>query len=273
MESQTTKSQDKQWYDNKALVIVLLIVFFPVGLYALWKNHEFPKGLKRGLTFLVAIMVTIAVLTDDKDHKKVNKEPTIVSSDEKPVKTDEETIEKSIEIKTLSTQEIFISEKSTLYENEYLNAQNSAQRSLFFDKSKKFSKQFLDSINYTLTDWVGEISMIQLGYKTSDIELLKKLSPNQVKEKDPTGRPIGIAIVVSNISFSKGSYNLTTIQEQDSKNFKGGVLPTSPLYEILLGLKEGQKIIFSANVKDITEYNTDIQHATIFKIELTDINK
>lgn len=46
-----------KWYDKTWLVIVLCIVFFPVGLYALWKNQSISKGWKIGMTVVIALMV------------------------------------------------------------------------------------------------------------------------------------------------------------------------------------------------------------------------
>lgn len=54
MESST---QQSKWYDKTWLVIVLCIFFFPVGLYALWKNASISKGWKIGVTVLIALLV------------------------------------------------------------------------------------------------------------------------------------------------------------------------------------------------------------------------
>jgi len=43
-----------KWYDNRGLVIVLLIVFFPVGIYALWKNYRFSTITKSIITAVFA---------------------------------------------------------------------------------------------------------------------------------------------------------------------------------------------------------------------------
>ncbi len=49
------------WYDNGCLVILLLIVFWPVGLYGLWKNQGWSRGGKWamtiGLLFFFAAMI------------------------------------------------------------------------------------------------------------------------------------------------------------------------------------------------------------------------
>lgn len=53
------QEQPKKWYDNKITVTVLCIVFFPVGLYALWKNQRIGKGWKYGVTaFFVLLLIT-----------------------------------------------------------------------------------------------------------------------------------------------------------------------------------------------------------------------
>jgi hypothetical protein len=45
------------WYEKTWLVVLLCILFFPVGLYALWKNSSISKGLKIGITILISIIV------------------------------------------------------------------------------------------------------------------------------------------------------------------------------------------------------------------------
>ena len=54
----------KRWYDNKFIVHLLLLIFFPVGLYALWKSNTIAKWWKITATILIALIV-IANLGDD----------------------------------------------------------------------------------------------------------------------------------------------------------------------------------------------------------------
>lgn len=55
----------QKWYDNNAIVIVLLIFFFPVGLFALWKRGNFSMGAKWSITAVLALLIILASIPDD----------------------------------------------------------------------------------------------------------------------------------------------------------------------------------------------------------------
>jgi hypothetical protein len=65
--------EEKPWYEKTGLVILLCFLFFPVGLYALWKNSTISKFWKFGITGLIAIII-IANCGDDKKNDKVKPE-------------------------------------------------------------------------------------------------------------------------------------------------------------------------------------------------------
>lgn len=77
MDNSTTQSK---WYDKTWLVIVLCIIFFPVGLYALWKNQSIAKGWKIGITVVIALIV-IASLGDDKKTSNSSNSASSTSSE------------------------------------------------------------------------------------------------------------------------------------------------------------------------------------------------
>jgi hypothetical protein len=52
------------WYNKTILVVLSLIILFPVGLYALWKNEKAPKPLKIAVSILIAFFVIYSVNTD-----------------------------------------------------------------------------------------------------------------------------------------------------------------------------------------------------------------
>src|ERR1039458_5491902 len=73
----------KKWYDNSGLVVLLCVLFFPVGLYGLWKSPKFSKGLRAGITAVIAIFIIIAIASsDDEKNKTVNDSTTKTSEKE-----------------------------------------------------------------------------------------------------------------------------------------------------------------------------------------------
>lgn len=55
------------WYNKTWLVIILCLVFFPVGLYALWKSQVISKGVKIGVTIVIGLVFILSL--GDKSSK------------------------------------------------------------------------------------------------------------------------------------------------------------------------------------------------------------
>jgi|GEM_PF-1148037 len=64
------------WYEKTWLIIILCIIIFPVGLYALWKNSSISKGWK----IIVTVIISLIVLTN-----LGSKDKTSTSSKEIPI--------------------------------------------------------------------------------------------------------------------------------------------------------------------------------------------
>ena len=80
MENNNTTSN--AWYEKTWLVVILCIIFFPVGLYALWKNSSISKGWKIGVTAIIALIV-IANLGDNEKTSNTTTSTTEVGTEEK----------------------------------------------------------------------------------------------------------------------------------------------------------------------------------------------
>jgi hypothetical protein len=52
-------------FDNKLVVVLLLLVFFPVGLFALWKGNQFRPLTKKIITALCFIPVILALIPEN----------------------------------------------------------------------------------------------------------------------------------------------------------------------------------------------------------------
>ncbi len=50
-------SNNTKWYEKTPAIILLLIFFFPVGLYLMWKYTNWTKGVKIGVSVLAGIVV------------------------------------------------------------------------------------------------------------------------------------------------------------------------------------------------------------------------
>lgn len=59
------KNTTTAWYDNNLTVTLLLIFFFPLGIYALWKNKNISKNWKVIITCFFVFMI-IGVSTSDR---------------------------------------------------------------------------------------------------------------------------------------------------------------------------------------------------------------
>lgn len=50
MVEQASEIEKANWYASKTLVIAWVLVFFPVGLYGVWKSDDFIKNVKFGIS-------------------------------------------------------------------------------------------------------------------------------------------------------------------------------------------------------------------------------
>jgi hypothetical protein len=69
------ENNEQKWYDKTWVVVILCIFFFPVGLYALWKNSSIKKGWKVAITIFFGLVV-IAQFNENKDTKIDNNKTT-----------------------------------------------------------------------------------------------------------------------------------------------------------------------------------------------------
>ena len=57
-----------KWYQKPEGVIALLILFFPVGLYLMWKNEHWTKRTR----WIVTIVIAIAVISYNSDSNSTS---------------------------------------------------------------------------------------------------------------------------------------------------------------------------------------------------------
>lgn len=50
-----------KWYNKQWLVFLLCLLFFPVGLYGLWKSQVISKGWKTGVTVIIGALIVAGI--------------------------------------------------------------------------------------------------------------------------------------------------------------------------------------------------------------------
>ena len=65
------------WYDNNVIVIILLIVLFPIGIYALWKNQNIAKSIKVIVTGFFVFIILLSSAFSEKPSLDLKKEKEI----------------------------------------------------------------------------------------------------------------------------------------------------------------------------------------------------
>lgn len=61
-----------KFYETNWFIILMLVVFFPVGLYLMWSKANWSKVAKIIVTVAIAILGVVAVFTDDYTEKETN---------------------------------------------------------------------------------------------------------------------------------------------------------------------------------------------------------
>jgi hypothetical protein len=72
-----------KWYDKTWLVTILCIIFFPIGLYALWKSNNVKTGWKVAWSIIIGLVV-IASISDKDERTSDNSSETNSSATTKP---------------------------------------------------------------------------------------------------------------------------------------------------------------------------------------------
>lgn len=84
-----TMKSTTPWYNRTGLVILLCMIFFPVGLYGLWKSSKIAKGWKFTATAIIGLFVIMAIATDKPQAKETTEQTVASTSETKPGATSE----------------------------------------------------------------------------------------------------------------------------------------------------------------------------------------
>ncbi len=58
---------EKKWYQKREWIYMLVLLFWPVGLYLLWTNKEIERQSKLIVTGIFLILLVIGLLMNEED--------------------------------------------------------------------------------------------------------------------------------------------------------------------------------------------------------------
>jgi hypothetical protein len=74
----------QKWYQKTSGIVALLILFFPVGIYLMWKHTNWSKNVKIVVTVLAALMTITVMATSPKTPKTEKPVKDTVQKQEAP---------------------------------------------------------------------------------------------------------------------------------------------------------------------------------------------
>jgi hypothetical protein len=74
-------ASNPKWYETPTGVSVLIILFFPVGLYLMWKNKIWSNSARWSLTILILLFALGYSQDETSTSKKASKEVVITEKD------------------------------------------------------------------------------------------------------------------------------------------------------------------------------------------------
>lgn len=126
----STSEKSKKFYEKGWFCILMLILFFPVGLFLMWRYKIFSKTARTIITVFIAIaFVGNVLLNNTADSENQESETTIQNTEKSNKVTTEsqkETTEKKVEEKTTTALEDDVDKTEFEYKNmtvKYLNHQ------------------------------------------------------------------------------------------------------------------------------------------------------
>lgn len=151
---------NNKWYDNKAVVVILMILFFPVGLYALWKSNTISKNWKIGVSAVFGFLFIIAIATDDKSDSKTAKK---VEKKEKKEIVEEKQKEEPKPVRL--TDEEYLKNYSAQFDSIKIVKR--------FEQAPLYGK-YADQLNLVLLDMEKQDSLFQIFSNTKIKTLFDK---------------------------------------------------------------------------------------------------
>lgn len=103
---ETMSTSNKKWYMKTGYIILLLMLFFPVGIFLMWKYTGWNKYVKIVVSVVVSLFFIIGIASgDDEDATDSNSIVTETTTEKATVKEETTTKEEVTTVEETTTQE------------------------------------------------------------------------------------------------------------------------------------------------------------------------
>lgn len=96
--------ENKKFYQKGWFVVLMLFIFFPVGLILMWANKNFNKTTRIVITSVIGVLIIIGAIIDE-GEKEVEKKEEVVEVDKKEEPEEDKEENNVKEIKDKKEQE------------------------------------------------------------------------------------------------------------------------------------------------------------------------
>jgi hypothetical protein len=131
---------EKRWYKKNWFMWLIMVIFFPIGLFLLWKYSSYKKSTKAIIT--IAIVGLIAISGSNPKNQTTNSSTTIQQTQTKPTDTEKklDSAPKKEEVK-VSQENKNALKKAEMYGNTMHMSKAGIYYQLTSDFGEKFSKE------------------------------------------------------------------------------------------------------------------------------------
>ncbi|MBR4151583.1 MAG: hypothetical protein IKT98_01330 [Selenomonadaceae bacterium] len=88
---------ERKWHEKTWIIVLLVIFFWPVGIFLFFKNPYYSKNIKMGAIGLCAVIFAYAALISDNNSSNDNKPQTVATTQQDPAEVKRQEEEKRLQ--------------------------------------------------------------------------------------------------------------------------------------------------------------------------------
>ena len=73
---------EKKFYEKTWFSMMMLVLFFPIGLYTMWKYTNWKKSVKVLISIFIGMLIFISIVTGDYEDPTLETKPTYTMNED-----------------------------------------------------------------------------------------------------------------------------------------------------------------------------------------------